>query len=390
MNRTRISTLVMLAMATVFTSFSFAIFTLAAYASDELLPSAAGAETQERPLKHFSAGIYTRGSELVVETEHGGRTQELGEGWVVRKTLPGNGLALVRRTALQTQLRILDAEGNEVGRRAFAIDRGLVVSDSVIITSPVLGHGPLTAHDLHFFDASGTAIAEVSEPGLALISRGISDGGYVVTVSKGPAPEQRTVLIYRSDGSEHWRHIFSVEDRNQHVTALITRDGTRVAALKQIDFGSLRAEVSVHDVAGGLLASHDLSGVTAVVIAPNSDALFVVGTRLAALIATDNGALQWQTRLALEYFGEESIRFSPSGDEVVLVAVRTDRPSYRATQFLWRFDSNDGTSQRVMIGERGMERRFEVMDIVFDADEPIEVIMTDGVLQLPAAAGGTP
>jgi hypothetical protein len=84
------------------------------------------------------------------------------------------------------------------------------------------------------------------------------------------------------------------------------------------------------------------------------------------------------------------VRFSPSGDELLLVSAQFDRANKLGSQFLWRMAASDGASRRVEIGERNIDRRFDVLDIAFDGDEPARIIMSDGAIPIPETAGGAP
>jgi len=352
------------------------------------LPLAALAEDAVAPRVHFSDGIYVQGSALVTEGKAGGSTQQLADGWVLQQVLAGNQLALVRRADLQTQVRILNADGVETGKWAFPADHAVFISSEALVSSPMRKHHALTSHTIRFFSMSGSALAEVEEPGLALVSRNLVPGGFVITHNQGPEAGKLTVLIYRNDGTEHWRRVFASRDRTQSVSATITPDGNRIVSIKRIEIFEGTTEVTVFDAAGSVLARHDLGRVQQALTAPGGDSIALVGFDGVTLLSAEDGRVLWSTFLPLEYFSETSVRFSPSGDSLLLVSARFDRPNRVGTQYLWRLGSSDGASRRTTIAERSMSREFEVVDIAFDGDEPVRIIMRDGAIPIPAPSGG--
>jgi hypothetical protein len=295
--------------------------------------------------KRITPTVSLEGQDLIFESAAGERRRPLA-GWSLHSRPPGKLIGLVRPGARGTEVMILDSTGAEVGRMTVPAGPSPVVTDQNVITVPPAPHEPEVAHRLGFRSLKGALLREVSEPALTMFRGQALTDGRMVTVNRGPRPEDRTVIVYGAAGQVTWR--LTVPGPN-FPEATATPDDRRLVLLRRdVEMGAV--EVSVVAAGNQVLARHRLSNVYGVLPNAASSRIALVGQQVVGVIHAGTGKLLWKHDEAIDLVLPGGFFFDEGGQRLVVVAGRRDHQAGSAALTLRTFRLRDGAEAIAEIG----------------------------------------
>lgn len=286
--------------------------------------------------KRITPTVSLEGQDLIFESAAGERRRPLA-GWGLHSRPPGKLIGLVRPGARGTEVMILDRAGVEVGSMTVPAGASPVVTDQNVITVPPAPHEPEVAHRLSFRSLKGALLREVSESALTMFRGEALADGRMVTVNRGPRPEDRTIIVYGAAGQVTWRLTVPGPDFPEVTT---TPDNRRLVLLRPDRMGAV--EISV--VAGGnhVLARHRLSNVYGVLSNTASSRVAVVGQHVVGMIEARTGQLLWKHDDAIDLVLPGGFFFDDGSRRLVVVAGRRDLEAETVAMTLRTFRQRDG------------------------------------------------
>ena len=328
---------------------------------------------------YVTAEVYQEGGELHLEHAPGAAVQPLND-WHVIGSPVGRLIGLARPGAAGTDIRVIDSTGRQVGTGKVPSGRTGIVTDGGIMTLREALHSPVVPHEMGFYSLTGALLREVSEPNLSLVKRWPQADGRMVTLNRGLAPDERTVIVYAADGRDVWRHTWKGEG---YPDVAVTPDNQRLVLLRQ-DTQAGTAELTILGQGNRVLETHHLPNLYRMACSDDSRRIAAVCQQVAVLLDARSGKLVWRADEDIDFVLSGGLRFEPTSSRLLIVAAKRDRGAGVARLNLRSFDLGTGDVRRAELGQGPLDEAPTVLDVAPRAAGGRRVVLHDRVVDAPA------
>lgn len=291
-------------------------------------------------------GIAIEGDDIVLEGPAGETRRALAG-----RRLPGRPagalVGIMRQTGGRTEMDVLDRAGALVGTVPVPPGRTAVATDVNVITLPEAPHDPARAHLLGFVSLQGKTLREVDEPALSIVTSTAQPDGRMLTVNRGPAAAETTIVVYDARGEVTWRYTIAGDEVPD---AVVTPDDRRLVVVDRRDLVARTAEVTLIGAGNRELGRHRLPNVYALATSSDSTRVAVAGQRVLALLDAESGALLWRRDEDVDLIVSGGLRFGPRG-RLLVVAGSRDRAAGVLHVSLRELRLRDGRTRRTALGD---------------------------------------
>jgi hypothetical protein len=260
------------------------------------------------------------------------------------------------------------------------------VTDAGWFTLPEALHVPVRRHDLEFHSLAGALLLRVAEPDLTLIKWSPQPDGRLITVSRGPEDEGRTLVVYEPDGQVLWRRAWRGGD---FPDATVTPDGRRLVLVIR-DTETRSAELLVLGPGNELLASHSLPNLYALAPSPDSRLVAAAGQQVVVLVDATSGRLVWRRDEPVDRVLPGGLTFDPQTGDPLVVALYRDRRKDEARLSFRRFGRADGAVQQEEIDRLPLDAGPVVLEIVPVPSGGRRIVFQDRLLEVEAGGRRQP
>ena len=307
---------------------------------------------------NLTATVYQEGGALVFVRADRSAAEPLN-GWNVPGRPAGDLVGLVRPSATGTDLRVLNADGRQVGAFTLPAGRVPIVTDAGVVTLVEALHVPVRPHEIGFYAIDGMRRRLVEEPGLALVKYTPLRDGRLVTVNQGPAADDRAVLVYGPDGTVRWRYDWKGTDIPD---VIVTPDTARLVLVHQ-DVLAGTSAVTVLEPGNRVMQTHMLPVAYQAVSSDDSQRVAVVGQSVVAMLDAASGRLVWRTDMDIDLVLAGGLRFDPASGRLLIVSAQRDRRAGRANLRLRSFDAGNGTAASADLGTLALDEAPPVLAV---------------------------
>jgi hypothetical protein len=341
-----------------------------------------GAQTAQplpKSRTYVTAEVYQEGSELHFEHRGAATVQQL-DGWQVIGAPVGKLIGLERRGAEGTDIRIFDTTGRQVGASTVPPGRIGVVTDRGIVTVAEALHSVVRPHVLGFYSLSGVLLRNVNEPNLSLVKWWPQRDGRMVTVSRGPGSDDRTIVVYGPDGRDVWRYAWKGPG---YPDVAVTPDNQRLVMLQQ-DTSAGTTELTTLGPGNRMLEKQRFPTLYQMICSEDSRWIFAVGQTIAVVLDARSGKLIRRADEDIDFVLPGGLRFDKASSRLLIVAAKRDRSAGVSRLSLRSLDPDTGAVRRTALGEGPLDEAPQVLDVGETAAGERRVVLHDRVVDTPA------
>ena len=338
----------------------------AATVGTEALPSTPTART------YLSTGVFEEGGSLVFAQPGRPTVTEPLNGWHVSGQLVGELVGLVRPVVGGAELRVFNSGGHQVGSTTLPAGRMPIITDKGIITLVEALHSPVRPHEIAFYKLDGAELRIVREPDLGLVTYMPLRDGRLVTVSQGPASDDRAIIVYDVDGRIRWRYHWKGPDVPRVV---VTPDNSRLV-LARPDVLAGTVTITVLQAGNQTVQTHELALVNEAVASDDSRYVALVGQSMVAMLDAHSGSLVWRTDLAADLVLAGGVRFDHNS-RLLVVSAQRERNAGQAHIWLHSLSAADGATATADLGTLPLDAVPRVVAVDMDPNGQWWVLLED-------------